>query len=136
MSAITTSIQYFWEVIIWLIRQKSELKDVNKRSKTPIHKWYNGWKENPKESKYYQSAIRKWKFLKFPLKMASYSTKLLGINLFEDFQDNFTENCGTLLKEIKENQIMSIFIQMTNWYKITLAKNPSRLFWWKLASWF
>ena len=46
--------------------------------------------------------------------MASYSIKLLGINLFEDFQDNFTENCGTLLKEIKENQIMSIFIQMTN----------------------
>lgn len=34
MSAITVSIQHFAEVITYVIRQESELEDVNKRKKT------------------------------------------------------------------------------------------------------
>ena len=67
-------------------------------------------KENLKESKDY---ISNWQLeneiFYFPFKTASKFIKFLGIKLFEDFQDHSTENCGTLLKKIKENQLMPMF---------------------------
>lgn len=53
MSAITVSIQHFAEVITYVIRQESELEDVNKRKKTlPLFTVdIMVWNENLKESK-------------------------------------------------------------------------------------
>lgn len=54
--------------------------------------------------------------------------KFLGINLLKDFQDLATKICGTLLKEIKKTQIVSIFPKLTNWYNVILAKKSYQAF--------